>query len=169
MKTGSPLPSLPAMQSLSKGQRRARPSLSVQATGVHYPLKNVRWIVLCVDMIYYTAATLSLYKYSISLCQSISNREWLVSSINQTDFRQYISYGSITNRYQASIVNGLSVRWKKINDSQAISLYNSEHVLEFYEPDWIPDKRVLQRSFMASIRKLSQIKTTCHSKLCNWK
>lgn len=29
MKTGSPLPSLPAMQSLSKGQRRARPSLSL--------------------------------------------------------------------------------------------------------------------------------------------
>lgn len=86
-------------------------------------------------MIYYSAPTLSLYKYIISLCQSISNREWLVSSINQTDFRQYISYGSITNRYQASIVNGLSVRWKKINDSQTISLYNSEHGLEVYEPD----------------------------------
>lgn len=30
MKTGSPLPSLPAMQSLSKGQRRVRPSLYKQ-------------------------------------------------------------------------------------------------------------------------------------------
>lgn len=136
MKTGSPLPSLPAMQSLSKGQLRARPSLSVQATGVHYPLKNVRWIVLCVDMIYYSAPTLSLYKYSISLCQSILNREWLVSSINQTDFSQYISYGSITNRYQTSIVNGLSGRWKKINDSKPfLYTYSSEYFLEVSEPD----------------------------------